>query len=276
MHWSHVYILYSRRKKTGNQALTMTAYEIENYALAEVEKLLNEVGKSLRDYSTMLYLDEAFLQHSCNRLIEEETSYDKVDMKTQHDRLHSNLNSEQFKVYQSIITSVNSQYGGLYFVYGSGGCGKTYLWKTLCCRLRSEGKIVLPVASSGIAAVLLPGGRTAHSRFQIPIKLDQYSVASIKHGSDFTELIKKTSLIIWDEAPMQHIYGFEAVDRSFRDIMSSVDPKRKKLPFGGITVVFGGDFRQILPVIPKASRSEVVNVLGPKYRRRGVEYDTHK
>lgn len=207
----------------------------------------------------MLYPDEAFLQNSCNRLIEEETSYDKVDMKTQHDRLHSNLNTEQFKVYQSIITSVNSQYGGLYFVYGSGGCGKTYLWKTLCCRLRSEGKIVLPVASSGIAAVLLPGGRTAHSRFQIPIKLDQYSVAGIKHGSDIAELIKKTSLIIWDEAPMQHRYGFEAVDRSFRDIMSSVDPKRKNLPFGGITVVFGGDFRQILPVIPKASRSEVVN-----------------
>lgn len=41
--------------------------------------------------------------------------------------------------------------------------------------------------------------------------------------------------------------------------MSSVDPKRRHLPFGGITVVFGGDFRQILPVIPKATRSEVVN-----------------
>ncbi|KAK1358071.1 hypothetical protein POM88_051327 [Heracleum sosnowskyi] len=35
-------ILYSRRKKTGNQALAMTTYEIENYALAEFEKLLNE------------------------------------------------------------------------------------------------------------------------------------------------------------------------------------------------------------------------------------------
>ncbi|XP_074327998.1 uncharacterized protein LOC141665910 [Apium graveolens] len=40
--------------------------------------------------------------------------------------------------------------------------------------------------------------------------------------------------------------------------MSVVDKRRAKKPFGGITIVFGGDFRQILPVIPKASRVEVV------------------
>lgn len=84
-------------------------------------------------------------------------------------------------------------------------------------------------------------------------------MANIKHGSDIAELIKKTSLVIWDEAPMQYRYGFECVDRSFRDLMSAVDPKRTNLPFGGITVVFGNNFRQILPVIPKASRGEVVN-----------------
>ncbi|XP_074376798.1 uncharacterized protein LOC141718313 [Apium graveolens] len=40
--------------------------------------------------------------------------------------------------------------------------------------------------------------------------------------------------------------------------MSAIDKSRAKKPFGGITNVFGGDFRQILPVIPKASRAEVV------------------
>ncbi|XP_074327996.1 uncharacterized protein LOC141665908 [Apium graveolens] len=57
---------------------------------------------------------------------------------------------------------------------------------------------------------------------------------------------------------MQHRHAFECVDRSLRDIMSVVDKRRGKKPFGGITIVFGGDFRQILPVIPKASRAEVV------------------
>ncbi|XP_074377930.1 uncharacterized protein LOC141719449 [Apium graveolens] len=149
--------------------------------------------------------------------------------------------------------------GGIFFVYGSGGCGKTFLWNTLCCKLRSVEKVVLHVASSGIAAMLLPGGRTTHSRFHILLKVDEYSVAGIKHGTELGELLKQASLIIWDEAPMQHRHAAESVDRSLRDIMTSVDLERASLPFGCITIVFGGDFRQILPVIPKASRAQVVS-----------------
>ncbi|XP_074351704.1 uncharacterized protein LOC141690844 [Apium graveolens] len=130
---------------------------------------------------------------------------------------------------------------GVFFVYGSGGCGKTFLWKTLCCRLHSEGKIVLPVASCGIVDVLLPGGRTTHSRFHISLKLDQDSTAGIRHGTDIAELIQQTDLFIWDEAPMQHRHAFKSIDRSLRDIMSAINKRRAKKPFGGITVVFGGD-----------------------------------
>lgn len=57
---------------------------------------------------------------------------------------------------------------------------------------------------------------------------------------------------------MQHRHAFKCVDHTLRDIMSAVDRGRSKKPFGGITVVFGGDFRQILLVIPKASRAEIV------------------
>ncbi|XP_074346255.1 uncharacterized protein LOC141685029 [Apium graveolens] len=222
-------ILYNKRKQTNKQALCLSEYEIKGFALAELEKLLNEVGKSLKDYPIMPFPNEIFLQSSCNRLIKEKASYDHAEMKIQHEELFSNLNPGQLEVYNPIISPVNGCIRNMLFVYGSDGCGKTYLWKTLCCRLRSEGKIVLPVASSGIAGVLLPGGRTAHSRFHIPIKLDQSSVAHIKHGSDIAELIKQTSLVIWDEAPMQHRHGFESVDRAFRDIMSAVDPKKNSL-----------------------------------------------
>ena len=221
--------------------------------------MLNDVGKSLKDYSTLPYPDERYIREMDNRLITEEMSYSIPDMVERHEKLHKDLNKEQLNAYNSIIQSVNQKKGGVFFVYGSGGCGKTFLWNTICCRLRSERKIVLPVASSGIAATLLPGGRTAHSRFHIPLKIDPHSVAGIKHGSELAELIKQTSLIIWDEAPMQHRHAFECVDRSLRDIMSSVDPLRAGIPFGGISIVFGGDYRQILPVIPKASRAQVVN-----------------
>jgi len=64
-------------------------------------------------------------------------------------------------------------------VYGSGGTGKTFLWKALINSLRSEGRIMLAVASSGIASLLLPGGRTAHSKSKIPITLDDTSTYDI-------------------------------------------------------------------------------------------------
>ncbi|KAH7545387.1 hypothetical protein FEM48_Zijuj01G0088100 [Ziziphus jujuba var. spinosa] len=46
---------------------------------------------------------------------------------------------------------------GIFFAYGYVGTGKNFIWKTLLAALRSKGKIVLTVASSGIAFLLLPG-----------------------------------------------------------------------------------------------------------------------
>lgn len=220
---------------------------------------MKSIGRSLKDYPQLPQPPAMYLESCSNHLIAEETNYDMMEMKKEYMDLLCKCNEEQLEVYNSVIKSVDNNEGSLFFVYGSGGCGKTYLWRTLICKLRSEGKIVLPVASSGIAATLLPGGRTAHSRFKIPIILDDYSLCGIAHNSESAELIKRTSLIIWDEAPMQHRYAFECLDRSLRDLMKSVDRKRFDMPFGGITVLLGGDFRQILPVIRYGSRADIVS-----------------
>jgi hypothetical protein len=71
-------------------------------------------------------------------------------------------------VYDTIIGRVHSRSPSFFFVCDHGGTGKTFLWTTLIASLRSEKKIVLAVASSGVASLLLPKGRTAHSRFKIP------------------------------------------------------------------------------------------------------------
>jgi hypothetical protein len=69
------------------------------------------------------------------------------------------------------------------FVYGHGGTGKFFLWATLLNFKRSKGKVALAVASSGIAALLLPGGRTPHSHFKIPLDIKQNSMCGMKKNT---------------------------------------------------------------------------------------------
>jgi hypothetical protein len=121
-------------------------------------------------------------------------------------------------------------------------------------------KIVLCVASSGVAALLLPGGRTTHSRFKIPCHdLDETTTCNIKQETMLCELIHSSSLIIWDEALMTNKIAFEALDKTLCDILSSHSSENSNLPFGGKVVVLGGDTRQTLPVIEGGSRSQIVN-----------------
>ncbi|GKB66773.1 ATP-dependent DNA helicase PIF1-like protein, partial [Tanacetum coccineum] len=99
-----------------------------------------------------------------------------------------------------------------------------------------------------IASLLLPGGRTAHSRFVIPLELVENSTCGIKQNTHLAELLQQVELIIWDEAPMTQKYAFEALDRTLRDILGYKNPCKRSVIFGGVTVLLGGDFRQILPL----------------------------
>lgn len=93
---------------------------------------------------------------------------------------------------------------------------------------------MLCVASSGIAALLLKGGCTAHSVFKIPIEgLTDESTCSIPKESLRAEMLRLTKLAIWDGAPMHNRKCHEAVDRTLRDIMGN-----DKL-YGGLTMVLG-------------------------------------
>jgi hypothetical protein len=78
------------------------------------------------------------------------------------------------------------------------------------------------------------------------------------------ELVCKADLIIWDEAPMMHCRAFEAVDRTLCDLMQLDDAQVTGKIFGEKTVVLGGDFRQILPVVPKVGREDIVSASLPR------------
>ncbi|GJS73491.1 DNA helicase [Tanacetum coccineum] len=127
---------------------------------------------------------------------------------------------------------------GVGFMYGHGGTGKTFLWKTIIFSLHFEEKILLAVASSSL---LLSAGRIAHSCFKIPLDATDTTVCSIKKNTELVTLIKETCLIIWDESPMNDHRCFETLDRTLRDLLDK--PNRL---FGGKTVMLRGDFRQTL------------------------------
>jgi len=68
--------------------------------------------------------------------------------------------------------------------------------------VRSKGLIVFNVASSGIAALLLPGGKTVHSTLTVPIEIKEASTLTMEKDSHRADLGRAAKLIIWDEAPM--------------------------------------------------------------------------
>jgi DNA replication protein DnaC len=69
-------------------------------------------------------------------------------LSTNADNVEDRLNGDQRNAYETILNVVTNKEGKLFFVYGSGGTGKTFVWTTLLSRLRGQGKIMLVVASS--------------------------------------------------------------------------------------------------------------------------------
>ena len=226
--------------------------DLEGGLMFELQGILNFYGKSVEDFGFELPPPH-LLEILNNRAVMQERSYNRNLLKSESERMVVLLNTEQRIIFDEVVNGVRAYQQKLLFVYGHGGTGKTFVWKTIISTLRSEGKIVLAVASSGIAALLLPAGQTAHSKFKIPLDLIEESVCTIKKNTQVAELLKQTDLIIWDEAPMNDRKCFEALDRTLRDIMNTPDNL-----FGKKTVILGGDFRQTLPVKKRAPKQEVI------------------
>lgn len=240
---------------TSDQVLPLY---VRSYVLTEIDKLLNNAGYNLSHFHLPTpTTDNTFSLD--NRLLMDELAYDINVVSTEASEQLGRLNPNQRSIYDTILASVHNGTGQTFFIYGYGGIGKTFLWNALLNNIRAQGKIALAVASSGIAALLLPGGRTSHSRFKIPLNIQEHPVCAIKKNTHLAHLIQQTSLIIWDEAPVNHRHCFEALDRTLRDIQASKDSVLATKQFGGITIVLGGDFRQTLPVIPGARKQETLN-----------------
>ena len=107
------------------------------------------------------------------------------------------LNQEQRKAYDEIMHIIASDSGQLFFLDAPGGTGKTFLINLLLATIRGERNIAVAVASSGIAATLIDGGRTAHSAFKLPLNLNhsESALCNISKQSDMAQVLREAKVI---------------------------------------------------------------------------------
>ena len=165
------------------------------------------------------------------------------------------LNDDQAKIVNTIMNDVmhgdNSQ-PNLHYVDGPAGTGKTMVYNTLICLLKSKNIPVASCAWTGIASILLQNGVTVHNLFKLPVPVLDTSSCNISPSSPYAEYIRCLSLILIDEASMIPNDATDAIDRALRDIMNN------NIPFGGKLVVFGKTCRKSPPVVVRGTATKIL------------------
>ena len=106
--------------------LLLSDEEKKKFALQEIEKHLRRNGTSLANFTSMPQLPPTDDTDS-NVLILDERSYDRQALVETLDRDVQKMTDEQRKIFDEILDAVNEERGGMFFVYGFGGTGKTFM-----------------------------------------------------------------------------------------------------------------------------------------------------
>jgi len=128
------------------------------------------------------------------------------------------------------------------FVTGAAGSGKSFLIQTF---LRNQDKKLMPVLASTGAAAVLVGGRTFHSFFGLGI-LEGGVEATVEKAAKNRQVIRRLKEIkgfVLDEVSMLSGPTLRAAEVIARRI------RRSDAPWGGLKLIFVGDFAQLPPVV---------------------------
>uniref|UniRef100_A0A1I7T216 ATP-dependent DNA helicase n=1 Tax=Caenorhabditis tropicalis TaxID=1561998 RepID=A0A1I7T216_9PELO len=198
------------------------------HALRHIRFLLANHGMKLRDYELDDHFDADDLPEidPRNDLDNPEASIgNPSDHEKTASEMYSRLNEAQRTVVDRAL-DLDAKRGEerMMFIDGPGGTGKTFVYTSVYHKLRSLGRNVICVAHTGQAASLLPRGCTSHRIFSIPLEVNDNMTCNI--------------------AP-------------FTDEGDSLAAENT-LAFGGVLVMMGGDWRQILPIVEGIQGSGVV------------------
>lgn len=137
------------------------------------------------------------------------------------------------------------------FLTGPAGSGKTYVLNQYIELLKDHGVDVAVTASTGIAATHLKG-MTIHAWSGIGVKetLTDYDMDQLEQRAYLWKRFEKTKVLIIDEISMLSARTLDTIDAVSKLF------KRSSEPFGGMQVIFCGDFFQLPPIEKKSYQEE--------------------
>lgn len=233
-----------------------------NAALWDVELILRAQGRHVTDFAGMPTPHQPTGRAVMSDVLRAELCYDRDALQRAAAKDLERCTEEQRAVVDKCmdLLSQGADVKKLICIDSPAGGGKTFLLNLLLSLVRGvRGEIALASASTGIAAMLLAGGTTAHSRFGIPVPVQEESVSTITVTSQRADVIREATMLIWDEISMADKRAVECADALCREIMRDKDAALEAVPFGGKLMIFAGDWRQLLPVVVRGGRAQVVN-----------------
>ncbi|RCN37952.1 hypothetical protein ANCCAN_16138 [Ancylostoma caninum] len=133
--------------------------------------------------------------------------------------LYVTLNSQQKRACNTIVSAaMDPSRPRLFFIDRPGGSGKTYRYNALFNILIGQNRKVICTAWTGIAANLLPNGRSATLLFKLDIG-NHSKTSSMKRQQKDARALAEVNAIIWDEASMMPREALQTADELLRDIM---------------------------------------------------------
>ena len=189
-------ILHQIRVSSRNPDLEVNE-EIHNWVLLSIEDMCylmcNSLLVTLEMPAPNRGMNDAF-----HRELEREPEYDRheLDLVVQTNVLL--LNPQQKEVCDTLMKAIDDGNGRLFLLDAPGGTSKTFLMSVILATVRARSNIAVAIASSGIAATLLEGCRTAHSALKLPLNLHtiEQPTCNIAKHSAMAKVLLPSKIII--------------------------------------------------------------------------------